>query len=130
MGVAALNEYGQLKNSIVLRKDTHIPCKVSDIFNTVVDNQTELHVQVTEGEDIELEYVAIVGETTMKIPPYPKGAPIEVFFEYDPNGIIHVTVFDLTANKSLGEMHIERKSNLKDDEVEAMKQKLSKKPIN
>ena len=125
LGVVALNEYGREANFIIIKKDTPIPCKASDIFNTIVDNQTELHVQVTEGEDTDLAYVKIVGETTMTIPPYPKGAPVEVFFEYDHDGIIHVTVFDLTAQKPLGEFPVERTSNLTEQEVQAKKQKLS-----
>ena len=125
LGVVALDEYGKESNAIVLKKDTTIPCKVSDVFSTVVDNQTELHVQVTEGEDSELAYVKIVGEGKMKIPPYPKGAPIEVFFEYDHNGIIHVTVFDLVNKKMLGELEIVRKSNLSEETIVEYKKKVS-----
>jgi len=124
MGVVVLSEQKKEVNSIVLKKDTQIPCKVSDIFSTIVDNQTELHVQVTEGEDTDLAYVKIVGEGIMPIPTYPKGAPIEVFFEYDHDGIIHVTVFDLTAKKWLGEMEIPRTSNLTEQEVQAKQRKM------
>lgn len=130
MGIVTVDENGKDKNSIVLKKDTTIPCKVSDVFNTVVDNQTRIEVQVTEGEDTELSYVKVVGEGTMDLPQYPKGAPIEVFFEYDHDGIIHVTVFDRTAGKQLGELQIDRKSNLSDQEVEAKQQKLSKIAVN
>jgi molecular chaperone DnaK len=125
LGVVALDEYGKESNAIVLKKDTTIPCKVSDVFSTVVDNQTDLHVQVTEGEDTELAYVKIVGEGKMKIPPYPKGSPIEVFFEYDHNGIIHVTVFDLVNKKMLGELEIVRKSNLSEETIVEYKKKVS-----
>ena len=130
LGVVALDENGKEANSIVMKKDTPIPCKVSDLFNTIVDNQTELLVQVTEGEDTDLAYVKIVGEGIMMIPPYPKGAPLEVFFAYDHDGIIHVTVFDLTANKRLGELQIKRTSNLTEQDVRVKQQKLGKMAIN
>lgn len=130
LGVVALDEYGQDKNCIVLKKDTPIPGKVSDIFNTVVDRQTKLHVQVTEGEDTDLSYVHIVGEGNMAIPAYPKGAPIEVFFSYDHDGIIHVTVFDLTGNKMLGELLIKRNSNLTEEDVKEKKEKILKLTVN
>jgi len=126
MGVIALDEYGRDMNAIVLKKDTCIPCKVSDIFNTVQDKQTELLVRVTEGEETDPRYVKILGEATLRIPPYPKEAPVEVFFEYDANGIVHVSVFDLTSNKSLGEFEIKRSSNYTEEEVEVTKQKLSR----
>ena len=72
LGVVAVNESNRDANSIVLKKGTPIPCSVSDTFGTVVDNQTEIHVQVTEGEDTDLAYVRIVGEGAMKIPPHPR----------------------------------------------------------
>jgi molecular chaperone DnaK len=124
MGIVVLNEQRKEVNAIVLKKDTPIPCKVSDIFSTIVDNQTQIHVQVTEGEDTDLAYVKIVGEGIMPISPYPKGAPIEVFFEYDHDGIIHVTAFDLTAKKQLGELHINRTSNLTEQQVQEKQQKM------
>jgi len=118
LGVVALNENNKDANSIVLKKGTPIPCSANDTFCTVVDRQDAIHVQVTEGEDTELAYVKIVGEGTMKIPPYPRGSPIEVRFEYDHDGIIHVQVFDLTGKAALGELHIKRTSNLTEQDVQ------------
>ena len=124
MGIVVLNEQRKEVNAIVLKKDTPIPCKVSDTFSTIVDNQIQIHVHVTEGEDTDLAYVKIVGEGIMPISPYPKGAPIEVFFEYDHDGIIHVTAFDLTAQKQLGELYINRTSNLTEQQVKEKEQKM------
>jgi molecular chaperone DnaK len=130
MGVIAVDDQGREHNAIVLKKDTVIPCKVSDTFCTVVDKQNQLLVQVTQGEDSDPAYVVILGEATMAIPPYPKGAPLEVFFEYDHNGNVHVTVVDLTAKRSLGEMPIVRKSNRTAEEVRNMQSKLSRMSVN
>ena len=126
LGVVAVDaRNGKLYNSIILPKDTKIPTRASNIYGTIVDNQTELEVEVTEGEEEDLEYVRVIGKGSMRIPPYPKGAPVEVFFQYDNDGIIHVTVFDKTANRQLGELHIERQSNRTDIEVEKMKRQIA-----
>ena len=71
-----------------------------------------------------LAYVDIRGEATMKIPPYPRESPIQVHFEYDHDGIIHVRVFDLTGNAWLGELHIKRTSNLTEEDVQDKMAKL------
>lgn len=130
MGVVAQNEHNRLTNSIVLKKDTKVPCKASDLFYTVDDNQTRLHVQVTQGENEDIDDAIIIGETMMSIPPYPKGAPVEVFFEYDLDGIVHVKVVDRTANKSLGEMKIERKANLSEEEIITKSQRINQLNVN
>ena len=129
MGVVALNETQKDANSIVLKKGTPIPCTASDIFYTVVDKQTAIHVQVTEGEDTDLAYVKIVGEGTMAIPPYPRESPIEVHFEYDHDGIIHVRVFDMTGSAWLGELHIKRTSNLTEEDVQDKMAKLRQREV-
>jgi molecular chaperone DnaK len=125
MGVVAVDECGRDVNSIVLKKGTPIPSSVSETFCTVVERQEAIHVQVTEGEDTDLAYVTIRGEGTMKIPPYPRGAPIEVHFAYNPDGMIHVRVFDLTGKAWLGELLINRTSNLTERDVQDKMAKLS-----
>lgn len=129
MGVVALDESGQEFNSIVLKKDTVIPSKVSGYYTTTVDNQSQLHLQITEGEDMDLDYVKIVGEGMIDLPDYPKGAPLEVIFEYDSDGIIHISVIDSTAGTLLGELKIERKSNLTEEEVLEKQERMTKMAI-
>lgn len=126
LGVVAIDSRsGSLYNSVILPKDTKIPTRVSNVYGTIIDNQTEIEVEVTEGEEEDLEYVRVIGKGSMKIPPYPKGAPVEVFFQYDDDGIIHVTVFDQKANNMLGELHLERKSNRSMSEVEQMQRQIA-----
>lgn len=122
MGVIVLNEEKKLCNSIILKKDTTVPCKASNQYSTVMDGQTQLEVQVTQGEEEDLEgMVEIIGKGLINIDPYPMGAPIEVSFQYDIDGIVQIEVMDLTANKSLGNLTIERTSNL-DEEIIKEKQ--------
>lgn len=132
MGIISVepDNYNRRINSIIMKKDTPIPCNVSDTFYTLEDRQTSLHVEVTEGEDTNPDYIKIVGEGVMSLPPYPKHAPLEVFFAYDFNQVVHVTVFDKTTNKLIGEVRIDRKANLKESEVTALQRKVSGLAIN
>jgi molecular chaperone DnaK len=131
MGVVALNDQGQEHNSVILKKNAKIPCKVSERYSTVVDNQTALQVQITLGDsEIMEDLMGIIGESTMPIPPYPAGAPVEVFFQYDANGVVQVEIFDCTANKLLGTMEIERRANKSVEEIRALKKKLKSIAIN
>jgi hypothetical protein len=118
------------RNHVVIPRNTPIPCEVKHVVLTEVDNQTEITIQVTEGEDEELEYVTIALEAPLKIPPYPKGASVEVTFQYDANGVIRITVLDLTAKKSLGEVQLVRKGNLTDEQVKAKQVDLRKVAVN
>ncbi|MFF9002090.1 Hsp70 family protein [Streptomyces achromogenes] len=104
-------------NTVIIPHNTPVPDKKSDIFLTLFDRQRRLRVQVTEGNDEELAYVKIVGESTIEIPQYPKGAPFEVFYSYDVDGIIHVEVKDGTTGKWLGEFELERPDNLSPAEL-------------
>lgn len=117
LGFVALDENKKEINSIVLNRGSPLPCIMSYRFVTAADNQTAIHIQVTEGEDTDLDYVKIVGEGTMKIPPYPCESPFDIRFEYDRDGIVHVGVFDLTGNAWLGELDIERTSDLAEQDV-------------
>ena len=118
-------------NAIIVKKDTSLPCKQSGIFHTVDHGQTSLRVEVTEGDSIDPQDVTILGESIVRLPsPYPKGAPIEIFFAYDVDQIVHVTVIDKTTNKSLGEFPIERKDNLKESQVTAFQHQVNSLEIN
>ncbi|MFJ9107862.1 Hsp70 family protein [Streptomyces sp. NPDC102283] len=99
-------------NAVIIPHNTTVPAKKSDTFYTVSDQQEQLQVQVTEGNDEDLDYVKIVGQGTIGIPRYPKGAPFEVTYSYDVDGIIHVEVRDGTTHQALGEFELERPDNL------------------
>ena len=69
LGVIALNEAERDFNSIILPKNTEIPCRTGDIFNTVTENQRQIRVRVTQGEDEDIEYVELIAEATVSLPP-------------------------------------------------------------
>lgn len=117
LGIISLNEEGIEVNSIILNKNTPIPCEEKREFFTVNDSQTEILLQVTEGEDEEVEYVNVIGDVLLKLKDRPKESPIEVSMGYDENSIVHVSVTDVVDGTNLGEMEIKRQSNLTDEEV-------------
>ena len=122
LGIVCLDmERRERYNSIILPRNTKVLTKMSNVYSTTSDNQTELEIEVTEGEEEDLDYVFTVGKVLVKIDPYPKGAPVEVTYEYDNNGVIHISVYDLTAKKNLGEHYIQRQANLTDTVKRNMK---------
>jgi molecular chaperone DnaK len=124
LGVISMDALNRETNSIIIQNNSKIPTKASDIFSTLVDNQTELHIQVTEGNDTEVTYVKVIGDQVLKIPPYPRGAPVRVTFAYDIDQTVFVEVEDLTTNKSLGTFDIDRISNLSNQQVDGLAKKL------
>lgn len=84
---------------------------------TVYDQQTRILVEVTEGNDEDVEYVKVIGSKSLTIPAYPKGSPVEIIYAYDPDQTIYIEVIDKVTNQSLGTFQIDRTSNLSDDQV-------------
>jgi len=111
-------------NSIIIKANSKIPCKRDNTYTTVRDGQGQIEVEVTQGDDEDPQYCTIVGRQTMSIPPYPEGAPLRVVFAYDIDQTIHIEVFDLTADKSLGSFEVDNSANLSDADVDAAVQKI------
>lgn len=89
-------------NSIIVKANSKIPAKSGDRFFTVSDRQTEVAVEVTQGDDEDPSYVRILGKQTFSIPPYPAGAPIGIVYAYDIDQMIYIEVTDLTAGVARG----------------------------
>ncbi len=106
-----------MKNSVMIPKNTPIPASRSDQFSTVSDNQTQLRVQVTQGDDPDPNFVVQVGESTLQIPPYPAGSPIQITYHYDIDQTVQIEVTDLVTNKSLGNFEIDRSANMSEHDV-------------
>ncbi|MGE5272236.1 MAG: molecular chaperone DnaK [Verrucomicrobiota bacterium] len=105
----------------LIDRNTTIPTKKSEIFSTAEDNQPSVEVHVLQGESEMAAYNKTLGKFQLVgIPPAPRGMPqIEVGFDIDANGIIHVTAKDLgTGNEQ--QIKIEGGSGLKPEEVEQM----------
>lgn len=111
------HDHSQHMNSIIIPHNTKIPTKKSQTYVTVSDNQTAIKVDVTEGDDPEVEYVRVIGTSTVSIPPHPAGSPVEIIYAYDPDQTIFVEVIDKLTGKSLGTFEVERTANLNNEQV-------------
>ena len=85
----------------LIERNTTIPTRKSQIFTTAADNQTSVEVNVLQGErPMAQDNVSLGRFTLVGIPPAPRGIPqIEVTFDIDANGIIHVSAKDLATKK-------------------------------
>jgi len=85
----------------LIERNTTIPTRKSQIFTTAVDGQTSVDIHVLQGErPIAKENISLGRFTLMDIPPAPRGVPqIEVTFDIDVNGILHVSAKDLGTKK-------------------------------
>jgi molecular chaperone DnaK len=129
LGVISVDDNNRKVNSIIIRNNTKIPAKASEVFLTVVDNQASVNVRITEGNETDAEYVKIIGSKELPIPLHPKGAPVRVTFAYDIDQTMFVEIEDLTENTSLGTFDIDRSENLTGQQVGALAQKINQMPV-
>lgn len=89
-----------IKNHIILKKNTPLPCEVTETFYTMTEGQTELQVNVTQGEGECPEYVNKIATHTLELPPdRPAKCPIKVTYSYDLNQRMHCKFEDVQANE-------------------------------
>ncbi|HNC39125.1 MAG TPA: molecular chaperone DnaK [Chitinophagaceae bacterium] len=106
----------------LIPSNTTIPTKKSEVFSTASDNQPGVQIHILQGERSMAKDNKSLGIFNLDgIPPAPRGVPqIEVIFDIDANGILHVTAKDKGTGKEQ-KIHIEAGSGLSKDEVEKMK---------
>ena len=105
----------------LIERNTTIPTRKSEIFSTAADNQTAVTVKVLQGEREMAANNRVLGLFNLEgIPPAPRGVPqVEVTFDIDANGIVHVSAKDLGTGKEQ-KIRIESSSGLSKDEVEKL----------
>ncbi len=103
----------------LIERNTTIPAKKSQIFSTAADNQTEVTIHILQGERKMADGNKTLGQFNLSgIAPAPKGVPqIEVTFDIDANGIVHVTAKDLGTQKQ-ADITITSSTNLSEDEID------------
>ncbi|TFG63241.1 MAG: molecular chaperone DnaK, partial [Spirochaetales bacterium] len=105
----------------LIEKNTTIPTKKTQIFSTAADNQTAVSIHVLQGEREMASQNRTLGRFDLVgIPPAPRGVPqIEVTFDIDANGIVHVSAKDLGTGKEQ-KIRIESSSGLTEEEIQRM----------
>ncbi|RKY39835.1 MAG: molecular chaperone DnaK [Candidatus Omnitrophota bacterium] len=106
----------------LIERNTTIPTRKTQIFSTAADNQTAVSIHVLQGERPMAADNRTLGRFDLVgIPPAPRGVPqIEVCFDIDANGILHVSAKDLGTGKEQ-KIRIESSSGLSKEEIERMK---------
>ncbi len=106
----------------LIESNTTIPTKKSETFSTAADNQTSVEIHILQGERPMATQNKSIGRFHLDgIPPSQRGIPqIEVIFDIDANGMLHVTAKDKATGKSQ-DIRIEASSGLSDDEIQKMK---------
>jgi len=105
----------------LIEKNTTIPTKKSQIFSTAADNQPAVSIHVLQGEREMAEYNKTLGRFELVgIPPAPRGMPqVDVTFDIDANGIVHVSAKDLGTGKEQS-IQITASSGLSEEEIQRL----------
>src|SRR5213594_3779157 len=107
--------------TVLIQRNTTIPTKKSEVFSTAEDNQTTVEIHVLQGERQMASDNRTIGKFQLTgIPPAPRGVPqVEVTFDIDANGILHVSAKDKATGKEQ-KIRIEASSGLGDKDIDKM----------
>ena len=97
-------ETGQhvIRNSIILQKNTPLPCEETQTFYTMAEGQTELQVSITQGEDEDPDFVNKIATEVFELPANrPANQPIHVQYSYDANQRMHCRFIDEQSGRTL-----------------------------
>lgn len=128
IGIVSIDHIsGDKVNTIILKRNSPLPARRKRSFFTSIDDQQAFKLQVTEGEERDIDSVTIIGDFEIKIPPdLKRDTQVDIEIVLDENQIIHVFTRIPTKSEFFDEVHIERGSNLRPSEIERKKTIVSK----
>ncbi len=131
IGMVANNDNGEPENTIIVEKHTQLPAIVSKTFYLLNDNQEYVLLQLTEGDDLDLDFVEVVATANVSLPEgRMQGDPIIVEIGIDKNGCIVVTAIDGVSETVLKSIEIEKTGALTEKEISALIEENEEKKIN
>ncbi len=90
-----------VRNSVIIPKNTPIPCSCTQTYQTSEDNESVIEVDVTQGEDEDPKYVDVIGRLSLQVPPgRPAGCQVKVTYSYDENQRVRAHVHDEESGES------------------------------
>lgn len=114
-------------NTAIIDRNTQLPARASKRFFTAEEDQEIIQLEVTEGESSEIEDINIIGKFEIEIPRgLKKNSEVEIEILIDESQIVHVYTRILSMDNFFKEIHIERSSNLSEQQVEKKKNLISK----
>ena len=106
-------------NSIIIPRNTQLPVKMSKDYYMGADNVSKISLTVTEGEEEDLDFVSVLAEVEIKLPPnVPRNTRVTVEMELNKNQLLHVYARVHIEPEFYREIEIERNGNLDNEEVE------------
>lgn len=129
LGVVANVSEDRQGNIILIPRNTPIPAVGQSEFYTIVDNQDYFNLQVTEGDDEELDYVEVIGISRIDLPPHPAGSPVRIELGYTRDGVIVGRVFDVLKKAYIGDITVKRDANLTEEELRRKKQRIDQEEL-
>lgn len=118
LGTPALDESGTRVNTIIVPRNAPVPCQRERVYTTVEDGQRVVNLDVTEGDDTDLDYVTVLKGENIPLPRgLRRGTRLRVVMSYDVDGVIHAEVFLESNGEPLGEVQLRRENNLTREEV-------------
>ncbi len=116
-----------IENRIILNKNTPLPCEASQTFYTFTEGQSEIEVTITQGEDIDVEYVKNIATHKFELPPdRAAGCPIKVTYGYDVNQRMHCKFEDMQSSRVLEvDLSLDRDGSMSQGETRENQERLS-----
>ncbi len=109
---------GQQVNSVIIPRNSPVPAESTERYATTVDGQAVLHLQVTQGDEQDADYVTVIGTQQVRFPPRPAGSPVDISFRYTADQMVAILVRDVRDGAVVGQFAIRNAANMPAEAVQ------------